>query len=162
MQTTQIENMSAADLKAQKAEIVTAIAAAPPEDLAGRYVQARIDASLRDEKLSEQGQTITTLNEALGLAKGEIARLQDELKAAREAAAAEMLLRRQDGDAHLDEQIRDAELIKQLRASLQAEAARADRLKNAAGRMHAASAKAAQQLNEALSAQAIAAADEGQ
>lgn len=162
MQTSHIENLSSADLKDQRAEIVSALKASPPDDLADRYVQARLDAKSRDDKLSEQGQTITTLNEALGLAKGEIERLCGELQAANslrksESEQAGNLIR---SSAEIVENLR-AE-IAGLRHQLASETARADRLKNAAGRMHAASAKAAQQLNEALSAQAIAAADEGQ
>lgn len=61
----EIENMSYADLKAQRADLIAKVESAPVKELATRYVQARTDAAGRDEKLSEQGRTITILQEAL-------------------------------------------------------------------------------------------------
>lgn len=57
-----IENMTAEELKAQRAE---AVKSTGDNELAARYVQARLDAKQRDEKLAEQGVTITTLTKAL-------------------------------------------------------------------------------------------------
>lgn len=65
MNLSEIENLSAADLKAKRAELSAALKAEPPDDLAERYVQARTDAKLRDDKLGEQGKTISLLQAAL-------------------------------------------------------------------------------------------------
>lgn len=58
MNLSEIENLSFADLKAKREELVKAIGCG---ELAERYVQARTDAKMRDEKLSEQGKTIEAL-----------------------------------------------------------------------------------------------------
>ena len=65
MTIQEIENMTFAELKARQSELIEAMKDTLPTELAARYVQARLDAKQRDEKLSEQGQTITNLNEAL-------------------------------------------------------------------------------------------------
>lgn len=57
-----IENMTADALKAVRQQAVADLGGS---DLAERYVQARLDAKLRDERLAEQGRTITALNDAL-------------------------------------------------------------------------------------------------
>jgi hypothetical protein len=58
MQIHEVENLSAAELKARKAELIEALGGG---ELAQRYVQARTDAKMRDEKLSEQGGMIAAL-----------------------------------------------------------------------------------------------------
>lgn len=55
-----VENMSAAELKERKAEIIKALALEDPDALAARYVGARLDAKLRDEKLAEQAESLAT------------------------------------------------------------------------------------------------------
>lgn len=65
MTTTDVENLSYAKLKEQHDELVKAMQDQPPDDLARRYVQARTDAKARDEKMSEQGKTITELQLAI-------------------------------------------------------------------------------------------------
>ncbi len=155
MQLTEIENLSAAELKAKRDELAAAIAGSPPEDLAARYVQARYDAKARDEKLAEQGQTIVALqqgNQALtdnGLKAAQalkeqsdrIEQLQLELSGAAVRATAA--------------QDRSDEALAAAIAQRDAQAQRADRLQQAATRHHSAVASAAKTLNEALSAQAI-------
>lgn len=61
----EIENLTAAQLKERKAELVEVAKEFPVDDLAARYVQARMDAKIRDEKLAEQGKTITRLESEL-------------------------------------------------------------------------------------------------
>lgn len=58
MTLIEIENLSFADLKKQRAELITEAAKATAEELAARYVDARTDAKQRDEKLAEQGKRI--------------------------------------------------------------------------------------------------------
>lgn len=65
MELHEIENLSAAELKERRAELTEVAQAAPPDVLASRFIQARRDAKLRDEKLAEQGATITNLNAAI-------------------------------------------------------------------------------------------------
>ena len=80
MNITDVENMDAATLKSKKAEAIEAVKDAP--ELAPRYVQARLDATMRDVKLAEQGRTITALQDAAEASK----KFQAELKNAFERA----------------------------------------------------------------------------
>lgn len=70
-----IENASAGKLKASRAEAIEIAKASDHDAVAERYVQARLDASTRDELLADQGDTITTIKTALAdkteLAKSE-------------------------------------------------------------------------------------------
>ena len=74
MTLAEIENLSFADLKAKRDELVEAAAGVPadkqPEqylhNLAARYVQARTDAKMRDEKLGDQAATIKALQDGMG------------------------------------------------------------------------------------------------
>jgi hypothetical protein len=58
MQIHEVENLPAAELKTRKAELIEALGGG---ELAQRYVQARTDAKMRDEKLAEQGGMIAAL-----------------------------------------------------------------------------------------------------
>lgn len=102
MTTIDIENMSAADLKAKRAELVEAIKGSP--DLAVRYVQARLDAKTRDEKLAEQGATITALQQGLAAATEKTAALDAELAKAKQETA--------DADARATEMLGAANRIR--------------------------------------------------
>ena len=92
MTIAEIENLSFADLKARRDELIQA--AFESEDrgqLASRYVQARTDAKLRDEKLAEQGKTIdaltvgnAALQERFGSAEAYAQTLEEQLQEARE------------------------------------------------------------------------------
>ena len=75
MKLEDIEAMTVEELKSQKDELSTFAATCEPKQLAARYIKARLDAAIRDEKLSEQGVTITNLNESLQAAKGKEAKL---------------------------------------------------------------------------------------
>ncbi len=69
MKIHDVENMSAAELGEQYGAIVSALLDGPPPgDLAARYVQARLDAKLRDEKLGEQAKTLEALQTGLAAA----------------------------------------------------------------------------------------------
>jgi len=65
MTTAEIENMGVAELKQRRLELVASMKEVPAEELATRYVQARTDAKMRDEKMAEQGKTIAELHSAL-------------------------------------------------------------------------------------------------
>lgn len=87
MTLIEIENLSAADLKAKKAELVEVAKAADVGELAARYVQARTDATCRDEKLAEQGTTITALHESLAAHKAKIDKMAAEAEDAGRVAS---------------------------------------------------------------------------
>lgn len=65
MVTADIENLSASELKQRRVELTKEMSEVAPDALASRYVQARLDAKMRDEKLAEQGTTITLLQSSL-------------------------------------------------------------------------------------------------
>lgn len=65
MTITEIENLTAAELKSRRDQLIAEAQKAPADEVARRYVQARQDAAMRDEKMAEQGRTITALQEAL-------------------------------------------------------------------------------------------------
>lgn len=79
MNLTDIENMTHAQLKERHAELVAEAAKQPADALAARYVQARTDAKQRDEKLAEQGKTITLLQQSLDKAAAELESSDSEL-----------------------------------------------------------------------------------
>lgn len=64
-----IENLSVAELKSGREEILTVVGAMTISDVGPRYYQSRLDAKLRDEKLAEQGRTITLLEQGMNAAK---------------------------------------------------------------------------------------------
>lgn len=64
-----IENMSAAEIKQRWDDCADAARGTNAADLAQRYVQARFDAKLRDEKLAEQARTIEGLSTGLESAR---------------------------------------------------------------------------------------------
>jgi len=69
-----VENMTSEQIKAQRKEAITA--AREAGDVAERYVQARLDATLRDEKLAEQGQTIKLLQQSISAATARVQELE--------------------------------------------------------------------------------------
>ena len=76
----EIENLSFAELKAQRTDLVESLKETDAGALAARYVQARMDAKQRDEKLAEQGKTIALLQASLEKAAGEQQALLQQLK----------------------------------------------------------------------------------
>jgi hypothetical protein len=57
----EIENQTFAELKANKSKNLELLKSVDRDDLAARYLQARQDAKMRDEKLYEQGKLIAEL-----------------------------------------------------------------------------------------------------
>lgn len=81
MTLAEIENLTYAELKEKKDEILASVLEVQKvEDIAARYVQARTDAKMRDEKMSEQGKTIAAMQEGVGALKGKIDHLGETLK----------------------------------------------------------------------------------
>lgn len=160
-----IEDKTYAELKAQRDELVVqvvAFAGVDPDELARHYLHARMDAAQRDEKLAEQGKTITALQdgaeaskqqdtariERLGQCTMKLAAVQDELKLVRETAA--------------DQAAASAGQINTLRAQCVRETERADRLKALSSISRAAVVQAAAILNTAASQMTVEAADQGE
>lgn len=85
MSIHEIENLSFAELKEKRAEITEALKGIPVEELANRYLQARTDAKQRDDKLSEQGKTITALQDGLAASKQQTEVTQAEVQKALQA-----------------------------------------------------------------------------
>lgn len=161
-----IENLSFAEIKDRREELVKEAANTPASELAARYVQARQDAKQRDEKLAEQGRTIDALTQGLAATTEKAAALEVEFKSLGEKFVA------QDQDwrkALADKDATHAEVaanvsaaltkqdatITELRAALAAETTRANRLKAEACRNNAALSGAAKMLNDALAAQRL-------
>lgn len=155
MNLHEIENMTAADLKAQRAELAESLKAEPPDDLADRYLQARHDAKQRDEKLAEQGRTITALQTGLAAADKAGREVAQRFTEAKETIAVVQ-------DAARETTQADKATIAALTESLKAQTERADRLKVVATRNHAAASASAKLLNDALAAEAVDAADAGE
>lgn len=65
MKLTDIENLTHDELKARRLELITAAETGDVKELATRFVDARTDAKLRDEKLAEQAATLKNLNAML-------------------------------------------------------------------------------------------------
>lgn len=61
MTLQEIENLSYDELKANRETVLADVKNSKFAEVAERYLQARIDAKQRDEKLAEQGKTITLL-----------------------------------------------------------------------------------------------------
>jgi len=75
-----IENLSAAELKSQRSELVAEAAKVDAAELADRYVQSRTDAKLRDEKMAEQGQAILAAEDRAIRAEDRAASLTQEVE----------------------------------------------------------------------------------
>ena len=151
MTLEQIENMSVAELKATRTELIEAARGLPPEDVAARYVQARTDAKARDETLAKQGRTITALQDGAAAAKQQVESLRADLNRQGQLLAVAN-----------EESTALRNLCDEQGEHLCTERARADRLKAVALRNHRAVSQAAKLLNEALADNAIDNADKGE
>lgn len=80
MKISEIENMDAIALKACRQAAADAEEIKTDPTLAARYVQARLDATVRDEKLAEQGRTITALQNALDAANQKQEATDDQIE----------------------------------------------------------------------------------
>lgn len=162
MKLYDVKNMSFADLKAKRTEIIESLDAPGSGtrevsfvELITAFVGALTDAKGRDEKLAEQGKTITALQDGLEASKAftkelsaEAEELTATLKTVRETARETILA--------------DKTAIGAAVASLAKQTERADRLKAEALRNHAALSGAAKLVNDALAAQAVENADMGE
>lgn len=74
-----VENLSFAELKANRKKILKDLADVSAEDLAARYLQARTDAKQRDEKMLQQGEMITALQSDLQSTRNEISGLREQV-----------------------------------------------------------------------------------
>jgi len=69
MKIHEVENMSAAGMKQNRDAIIESLSDESPANLIERYYQARLDAKIRDEKLTEQAKTLEALQIGLDAAK---------------------------------------------------------------------------------------------
>lgn len=136
-----VENATAAEIKAGRAEAIEAAKGAA--DVAERFVSARLDAKTRDEKMAEQGETIKSLQTALDDSRARYLEL-DTRSAMRERAIEEETAR-----------------ANAMVGDLTAERTRASRLKKAAVLYTGAVVQAANVLNQAIAAAQIEEADTG-
>ena len=154
MKIQDIENMTAADLKAKRTELVKALGDAGSgvsvPELAARYVQARMDAKMRDEKLAEQGLTITNLNALLEVER-----------AATKAALAKWEQTDMALGVRTVEKDQAWEEIGKLKETLAAHIDRGNRLKAEAERNFKALSTAEKGLKDALAARELDAAERG-
>lgn len=164
MNLADVENLSAAELKEQRDSIVAELSGAEGidrEEIARRYVQARFDAKFRDEKLSEQGVTINSLNDSIGLHQREIARLEGELNQCKSERTEFGAI----AEHRLAEQIDAYRVLHEQAAALTVQRdeakARADRLKSEAERHATAFNSAQKALADAAALNQIEAADKG-
>lgn len=162
MSTKDIESLSFSELKEQRDPLIVEAKKEPVEVLATRYVKAVTDAKQRDEKLGEQGKTITALQDALEAVKAQLRQAADD--ASKQAAEYAGAVQQRDATiTQLQGQVaifaeREPELAKAMKAEMD----RANRLKTQASQGHAAMSQAAKLLNDALAARAIDAADSGE
>jgi uncharacterized protein YoxC len=162
----QIENMTADEIKEQGDELLEKLKDADDLDIESRYLQARHDAKMRDEKLKEQGVTIVALQEALESAKDlikkgeaekedvfkkyedliktnqQLIETADRIKSEHDAQFADL-------KANYDGQVMD------LSSAIKTLNGRCDRLSKQATRNNQALSGAAKLLNDALSAQSV-------
>ncbi|GAF95676.1 unnamed protein product, partial [marine sediment metagenome] len=153
-------------------------------DLTAAFVRALTDAKGRDEKLAEQGKTITLLQEGFEASKtqaeaatAEVANTKADLdvalanaKTAGEENARVLLALRTKMDVqattvrknNAEQERAFVEQVESLKAQRKRETERANRLKVEATRNHIALAAAAKLLNDALAAQAVENADKGE
>lgn len=170
-----VENLSFAELKARRAELIEAITASTIsiKEVAGRYIQARADAKHRDEKLAEQAKTIAALQEGLEAVKEReaaaveaskelITALKDEVAEFRktsDAAIVELKQAAKESDAVTEELLRantaQAELVLEL-------GQRCDRLKVQAEAYADAIGIIYKTSTDAINSRVIAQADEGE
>ncbi len=151
MDIHEIENLSFIGLKANRTELVEAAKVFPQGELAERYIQARTDAKHRDEKLAEQGRTISALHEALAVAKEKGEAAQAAEKQCRKAV-----------DAHAAAERGAGKVIDEMGEKLSMSNRRCDRLKTQAEKYAAAMTTIHKAATDAISSRDITQADEGE
>lgn len=75
-----IQNLTVAELKARREELLTQVRQANPATLGPRYLQALFDAKRRDQRMAEQGAQILELERQLANANAQVHELADALK----------------------------------------------------------------------------------
>lgn len=85
---TQIENASFEELKHKRAEFVALATEQPLAEVARRYVQARTDAKLANQRMGEQSQELAALTSNLAVQAEVIGHLQNDVAARDELLAA--------------------------------------------------------------------------
>lgn len=156
-----VENLPASELNERRPEVIEALKDQPAEDLAARYVQARMDANQRDGRLAEQGKTITALQKGLELAEQKTASVEGQLKQTVENANGLARTLVEERTASRAQMAKATQRIEELTHAVESQEARADRNKAEASRNHQAVAQAAKILNDTLATQAVEAANAG-
>lgn len=162
MEIHEIENLSFAELKQRRDDLIESLKSQPPGVLAARYLQARTDAKQRDEKLSEQGTTINNLNELVQTQSKTILAREEQLSSKDKAISKYVSELEAARKAHSDEVSVLNGQLKECRESLAAETARADRLKSEADRANKALTSAEKSLKDALAERELEATDKGE
>jgi len=155
MNLTQIENLTFEEIKARRAELIEAIKGNDPAELAARYLQARADASQRDQTLGAQGVTITALQQGAAALSEKVEALNGQLRAAAEALAAKDAALAQATAAAAAEKEQLGRAIAELTEAHADQSARAERLKAEALRNQAALNGAAKLLHDAIGTQRV-------
>ena len=162
MSLHEIENLTHAELKAQRDELVKAAAHEHVADLAARYVQARTDAKARDEKLAEQGATITALTAGNAAMQQKIADLDTRLVDVGNELLCCAENHNRQASVWAEQRVGlDAE-IAELQEKLASETARANRLKAEAARNFAALSTAEKAVKDAMAARELEAVEKGE
>lgn len=115
----QFMNLTVAEIKEKKIELAKELEKASTSELAGRLVLTLLDAKTRDEKLGEQGKTITALQQGNEALTDKVSQLTAKLTKT-EKNLAEVTV------ANENLTKTSAEVERDLTAKLQAEMARAD------------------------------------
>jgi hypothetical protein len=155
MTFAEIENLSFAELKEQKAGILKSLGESDKAELAARYVQARTDAKLRDDKLGEQGRTLTALEAGVNSLTEQKVSLEQQLAASQQRENEAKALNGRISEASAQDNAKLTAQLQECAKQLQAETARAERLKAEALRHHGALSQSAQIITGALAAQHI-------
>ena len=162
MSTADIENMTFAELKAERDAVIEQAKGEKVPVLAARYIKALTDAKHRDEVMGEQGRTITALQDGLEATKVAAETARETAIEQAEHAEAEIAKWQNIAEGHMEAVSKAEKAIVALTSQLQAETERANRIKAEASRNYAALSGAAQLVNDALSKHAIENADSGE
>lgn len=184
MDISEIEQLSFAELKTDRSARTEDAKKVPIDVLASHFIRTLTTAKQRDEKLGEQGRTITLLQEGADAAKARIVAMDAELTACQQTlqterqAALENNATRQTAFVEAEQTYKDEisvlqESARQVSAadkitsgkvieSLAQQTARADRLKAHAGIAKTAVVQAAATLNLAVAAMQTETADQGE
>lgn len=125
MKLCDIKNLTASELKERREELTKL---AGGNECAAAFIQSLTDAKLRDEKLAEQGVTISRLNDALGMSAENVAKAQTLIAETTAALDKERADRSKECQCHAEACGKLKASIDELSSKLTAETARANRL----------------------------------